>query len=216
MLGVPPRLLRDGEGWAVETFPRLGTHNSTHVDAPWHYNSTIGGERGADASTSCRSSGSSRPGVVLDFTAKADGDAVDAPPRSRRSSRRVGHELAPLDIVLVRTGRDRFFDQPDYPALGCGVTAEATRWLYEQRRARDGHRRLGLGRAAAPPGPGASSATSPGSSGRPTRWTCRTARSSGCATSPRCRHRLHGRAASRCGSSAAAPGPARVVGIVPD
>ena len=45
MLGVPRGLLRDGEGWAVETFTRLGTHNSTHVDAPWHYNSTIGGER---------------------------------------------------------------------------------------------------------------------------------------------------------------------------
>jgi kynurenine formamidase len=36
MLGVAPRLLRDGEGWAVETFLRFGTHNSTHVDAPWH------------------------------------------------------------------------------------------------------------------------------------------------------------------------------------
>ena len=43
MLGVGPELLRDGEGWAVETFTRLGTHNSTHVDAPYHYNSTIGG-----------------------------------------------------------------------------------------------------------------------------------------------------------------------------
>ena len=45
LLGVPPRLLRDGEGWATETFTRFGTHNSTHVDAPWHYNSRIRGER---------------------------------------------------------------------------------------------------------------------------------------------------------------------------
>ncbi|HEV7462020.1 MAG TPA: cyclase family protein, partial [Solirubrobacteraceae bacterium] len=45
LLGVPARLLRDGEGWAVEEFTRFGTHNSTHVDAPWHYNSTIRGER---------------------------------------------------------------------------------------------------------------------------------------------------------------------------
>ena len=48
LLGVPARLLRDGEGWAVETFTRLGTHNSTHVDAPWHYNSRIGGEPARD------------------------------------------------------------------------------------------------------------------------------------------------------------------------
>src|ERR671925_557966 len=46
ILGVPSRLLRDGEGWAVETFTRFGTHNSTHVDARWHYNSRIQGERG--------------------------------------------------------------------------------------------------------------------------------------------------------------------------
>ena len=45
LLGVPARLLRDGEGWAVETLNNFGTHNSTHVDAPWHYNSTIGGSR---------------------------------------------------------------------------------------------------------------------------------------------------------------------------
>jgi len=45
MFGVPRRLLRAGEGWAVEELTRLGTHNSTHVDAPWHYNSTIGGSR---------------------------------------------------------------------------------------------------------------------------------------------------------------------------
>lgn len=44
LFGVGPELLRDGEGWAIETFTRLGTHNSTHVDAPWHYNSTIAGK----------------------------------------------------------------------------------------------------------------------------------------------------------------------------
>jgi len=36
LLQVPPKLLRDDEGWATETISNLGTHNSTHVDAPWH------------------------------------------------------------------------------------------------------------------------------------------------------------------------------------
>ena len=44
MFGVGPELLRDGEGWANDTFMRFGTHSSTHIDAPWHYNSKIGGE----------------------------------------------------------------------------------------------------------------------------------------------------------------------------
>ena len=44
LFGVGPELLRDGEGWSTESFLRFGTHNSTHVDAPWHYNSTIQGK----------------------------------------------------------------------------------------------------------------------------------------------------------------------------
>jgi kynurenine formamidase len=43
LFGLPPQLLRDGEGWAAEQFTLFGTHNSTHLDAPWHYNSTIQG-----------------------------------------------------------------------------------------------------------------------------------------------------------------------------
>ena len=43
MFGVGAELLRDGEAWATEEFTRFGTHNSTHLDAPWHYNSTIRG-----------------------------------------------------------------------------------------------------------------------------------------------------------------------------
>ena len=44
-IGVAAELLRDGEGWATGTFLRFGTHNSTHVDAPWRYSSTIAGRR---------------------------------------------------------------------------------------------------------------------------------------------------------------------------
>ncbi len=130
MLGVPSALLRDGEGWATETFTRFGTHNSTHVDAPRHYNSMIGGER-AQGIDELPLAWFFAPGVVLDMTHKADGDPVTAD-EVRAELARVGHDLAPLDIVLVRTGRDAFLAEPDYVARGCGVSAEATRWLYER------------------------------------------------------------------------------------
>jgi kynurenine formamidase len=32
----------------------------------------------------------------------------------------------------VRTGRDELYGQPDYMARGPGVTAEATRWLFDR------------------------------------------------------------------------------------
>jgi kynurenine formamidase len=130
MFGVGPELLRDGEGWATETFTRFGTHNSTHVDAPWHYNSTIGGAR-ARTIDELPLEWFFGPGVVLDMTHKADGDAMTADD-ARAALGAAGHVLAPGDIVLVRTGRDAFYAEPDYMGRGPGVTAEATRWLVEQ------------------------------------------------------------------------------------
>jgi len=130
LFGVPPRLLRDGEGWAVEEFTRLGTHNTTHVDAPWHYNSTIQGRR-AQTIDELPLEWFFGPGVVLDFSAKADGDAVSAAEVEAELDR-IGHTLGERDIVLVRTGRDELLEAPDYMIRGPGVTAEATRWLYDR------------------------------------------------------------------------------------
>ena len=130
LLGVPPELLRDGEGWATEEFTRFGTHNSTHVDAPWHYNSQIGG-RPAPTIDELPLEWFHAPGVVLDMAAKEDGDAVTAA-EAEAELERIGHELRPLDIVLVRTGRDRFYSELDYIARGPGVTAEATQWLFDR------------------------------------------------------------------------------------
>jgi kynurenine formamidase len=128
LLGVGPELLRDGEGWAVETFTRFGTHNSTHVDAPYHYNSTIGG-RPAKRIDELPLDWFFGPGVVLDVSHKADGDAMTAA-EAEGALEAAGHDLQPGDIVLVRTGRDAFYAEADYMARGPGVTVEATRWLH--------------------------------------------------------------------------------------
>ena len=124
MFGVSPELLRDGEGWAVETFLRFGTHNSTHVDAPWHYNSTVEGER-AKTIDELPLEWFHQPGVVLDFTSKADGDAITVQEVGVELAR-IGHALSPLEIVLVRTGRDAGYGTLEYLSQGPGVSAEAT------------------------------------------------------------------------------------------
>ena len=128
LLGVPARLLRGGEGWAVETFTRFGTHNATHVDAPWHYNSRVGGERAATIDE-LPLEWFFGPGVVLDMTAKDEGETIGVADVEAELSR-IGHQLAERDIVLVRTGRDAYVEEPGYMALGPGVTVEATLWLY--------------------------------------------------------------------------------------
>jgi kynurenine formamidase len=127
--GLPPRLLRDGEGPAGERMS-IGTHAATHVDAPWHYNSHI---QGAPAAT-IDQLGLDRfygPGVVVDATGKPDGDPVTAE-EMQAGIAAAGHTLAPGDIVLVHCGADVHYHEPDYMVRGCGVTAEATLWLYDQ------------------------------------------------------------------------------------
>jgi kynurenine formamidase len=130
LLGVPARLLRDNEGWAMETFLRLGTHNATHVDAPWHYNSRIAGER-AQTIDELPLDWFFGPGVVLDMTAKREGETVDVADFEAELGR-IGHELSAGDIVLVRTGRDIFVEEAHYLAVGPGVTADATHWLFDR------------------------------------------------------------------------------------
>lgn len=129
MFGVGPELLRDGEGWAVETFLRFGTHNSTHVDAPYHYNSRIDG-RPAQRIDELPLDWFFRPGVALDFHERADGETIEVAD-VRGALAAAGHELVERDIVLIRTGRDAFYGEADYMTRGPGVSAEATRWLYE-------------------------------------------------------------------------------------
>jgi kynurenine formamidase len=129
LFGVPARLLRDGEGWSREEVT-IGTHNATHLDAPYHYNSTIQG-RPAQTIDELPLEWFYGPGVVVDFTAKQDGDAITGA-EMEAALAASGHELGERDIVLVRTGRDEFYGQPDYIARGPGVTAEATRWLFER------------------------------------------------------------------------------------
>jgi len=129
LFGVPGRLLRDGEGWTRETLT-LGTHNATHVDAPWHYNSTVAGTR-AETIDELPLDWFLAPGVVLDFSGRADGEAVDAADLEPALAA-AGHEIRERDIVLVRTDCDRFYGDDDYMFRGPGVTAAATRWLFDR------------------------------------------------------------------------------------
>ena len=130
LLGVKPELLRDGDGWATERFTNFGTHNSTHVDAPWHYNASVGGQR-AQTIDELPLEWFVAPGVVLDFDGRPDGEVIEAQDVERALAQ-AGHDLKPADIVLVRTGRDAFLQELDYMARGCGVSAAATHWLFDR------------------------------------------------------------------------------------
>ena len=70
-------------------------------------------------------------GVKLDFRDKPDGYVVTAQDVADELDR-IGHELAPLEIVLVNTAAGKAYGQPDYVNRGCGMGYEATMYLLER------------------------------------------------------------------------------------
>ena len=134
LLGFFPGLkaedLPDGEGWAIEQVT-LTTHNGTHLDAPWHFHSTM--DRGKRALTidEVPLEWCFQPGVKLDFRHFADGYVATAAD-VEAELRRIGHELSPLEIVVVNTSAGTRFGQPDYVSSGCGIGYEATMYLLDR------------------------------------------------------------------------------------
>ena len=43
--------------------------------------------------------------------------------------KRIGHEVKPLEIVVVNTSAGVRYGQPDYVPTGCGMGREATLYL---------------------------------------------------------------------------------------
>ena len=103
--GLDKSELPDSEGWAIEMV-QLCTHNGTHLDAPYHYHSTMnnkaGGAERAITIDEVPLEWCFQPGVKLDFRDKPDGYVVTANDVEAELTR-IGVELEPLTIVLVNT-----------------------------------------------------------------------------------------------------------------
>lgn len=130
-LGLPFRLMpKSFEGWADDTIRKLGVHATTHIDAPVHYGTLSGGKpaEGIDRLPLELCIG---PGMVLDFSAKAEGDAITVEDVKAELGR-IGATVEPGAIVLIRTDRDRFHLEKDFWKRGTGMTAAATEWLIDQ------------------------------------------------------------------------------------
>lgn len=134
LLGFFPGLtaadLPDGEAWAIERV-QLTTHNGTHLDAPYHYASTMDGGKRAITIDEVPLDWCFQPGVKLDFRHLPDGYVVSAAEVEAELAR-IGHTLSPLEIVVVNTRAGRRFGQDDYVASGCGMGREATLYLTER------------------------------------------------------------------------------------
>jgi len=160
--------LPDREGWAIERV-RISTHNGTHLDAPYHYASTMDGGKRAITIDEVPLEWCLQPAVKLDFRHFPDGYVVTAADVEQELTR-IGHTLSPLEIVLVNTSAGTRYGQPDYVGTGCGMGRDATLYLLQR----------GCGSPVSTPGAGTRRSPTPRSA---TQWTT-TRRSSGKDTAP--------------------------------
>ena len=146
--GLKEEDLPDGEGWAIEWI-RLMTHNGTHLDAPYHFHSTMNKGERAIAIDEVPLDWCMQPGVKLDFRHFPDGYVVQ-PKDVEAELKRIGHTLQAAgdrrrqhargqSLRPARLRRRRLRHGPRGDALSAGA-----------RRAADRHRRLELGRAVRP------------------------------------------------------------------
>jgi kynurenine formamidase len=128
--GLKEAQLPDAEGWAIEWI-RLMTHNGTHLDAPYHFASTMNRGERAITIDEVPLEWCFQPGVKLDFRARRDGDVVTAQD-VEAELKRIGHTLRPLEIVVVNTRAGSAYGQADYVSAGAGMGREATLYLLER------------------------------------------------------------------------------------
>ena len=122
--GLRTEDLPGGEAWAIERI-ELITHNGTHLDAPYHFASSMNKGERALTIDEVPLDWCFQPGVKLDFRHFPDGyvvtdDDVEA------ELNRIGHSLSPLEIVLINTRAGSRYGQDDYVSSGCGMGRAAT------------------------------------------------------------------------------------------
>jgi kynurenine formamidase len=128
--GLKAEQLPDGQGPAIEKIS-LTTHNGTHLDAPWHFHSTMDGGKRAITIDEVPLEWCFSDGVKLDFRNLPDGHVCTADDVKRELDR-ISYQLKPFDIVLVNTAAGARYGEEDYLIRGCGMGREATLYLLER------------------------------------------------------------------------------------
>ena len=128
--GLTQDQLPGGEGWAAE-WVHAFSHNGTHLDAPYHFHSTMNGGERAITIDEVPLEWCFNPGAKLDFRHFADGYVV-TPDDVETELARIGHDLKPLDIIVINTAAGLAYGQENYVAAGCGMGRDATMYLLER------------------------------------------------------------------------------------
>ena len=128
--GLKKEDLPGGEGWAMETIT-VSTHNGTHMDAPYHYHSTMDKGKRAITIDEIPLEWCFSDGIKLDLRGYDDGYVLTEKD-IKLEFKKIDYKLKPLDIVFINTSAGERYGQDDFLSKGCGIGRQATIFLLEQ------------------------------------------------------------------------------------
>ncbi|MEW6171237.1 MAG: cyclase family protein [Candidatus Omnitrophota bacterium] len=126
---IKPTDLPDGEFLSLETV-HCPVHIGTHVDYSFHYG-TKSENRLSKTINELPLDWCLSDGVVLDFTDKRPGGVISKED-CIKAIEKINYKLKLQDIVLLRTGANRFFGTKDYLTNYPGVSPEAIEFLLDK------------------------------------------------------------------------------------
>lgn len=120
--------LPDEEFLSLETV-HCPVHIGTHIDYSFHYGTKSEG-RASKTINELSLEWCISNGVVLDFTFKKPGEVISKED-AEEGLKKINYNLKPKDIVLLRTGADKFFGSKEYLTDYPGVSPEAIGFILE-------------------------------------------------------------------------------------
>ena len=134
MISFFPGLKKDnlpgGEGWAMETIT-VSTHNGTHMDAPYHYHSTMDNGKRAITIDEVPLEWCFNKGIKLDLRSYDDGYVLTKSD-IKYELNKINYSINPLDIVFINTSAGGRYGEDDFLSKGCGIGRDATIFLLDQ------------------------------------------------------------------------------------
>ncbi|MBI2874841.1 MAG: cyclase family protein [Firmicutes bacterium] len=127
--GIAPDEFPDGVHLIVEEL-NLITHVGTHIDAPYHYGPLSEGKPARTVDI-LPLEWFVAPGFILDVTHRKAGETVTHQDLAEALAR-IGYEIKPLDIALIRTDAAKSWGKKEYQEAHPGLTKEAVFWLHDR------------------------------------------------------------------------------------
>ncbi|MET3045025.1 cyclase family protein [Flavobacterium covae] len=131
LFGLPFKLFpKHFTGWADDMIKQLGVHATTHLDAPYHYGPTSEGKP-AKTIEQIPLEWCYGEGIVIDMKHKRDFEIITKTDIENFLNQK-NIDIKPGNIILIKTGRDKYIYDKDYYKKGTGMSAEATLFLIQK------------------------------------------------------------------------------------